>query len=122
MRLKIVGSRPSRDMANHTRAWPSWNTRIDEIMPSMAPISTTSSYPAQAAATRLQREPLERIHHRGAVAHDRLPRHDAAEDDGDAAVEQRAGDQRGENAEGQVALRAACIPPRPWRRNRTRCR
>ena len=30
-------------MANQTRAWPSWKTRMDEIMPSMAPIRTISS-------------------------------------------------------------------------------
>ena len=61
--------------------------------------------PAQAAATRLEREALEGIHHRRAVAHDGVPWHDAAEDDGDSAVEKRAGNKRGEDAEGQIALR-----------------
>ena len=38
-----------------------------------------------------------------------LPGHNAAEHDGDAAVEHGAGDQRGQNAEGQVALRIAAL-------------
>ena len=56
-----------------------------------------------------EREPLERVDDRGRVAHDRLPGHDAAEHDGDSAVEQRAGDERGQNAEGQVALRILAL-------------
>ena len=41
-RLKMRGSKPSRDMANHTRAWPSWKTSSEEIMRHMsAPIRTT---------------------------------------------------------------------------------
>src|SRR5580698_490965 len=39
---KTEGSSRSRDMANHTRACPIWKTRIDEIMPSSAPIRITS--------------------------------------------------------------------------------
>jgi hypothetical protein len=36
------GSRRSRDMANQMRAWPYWPTRMDEIMPVMAPMRTKS--------------------------------------------------------------------------------
>ncbi len=39
---KTVGSRRSRDIANQTRAWPIWKTRIDEIIPSSAPMRMTS--------------------------------------------------------------------------------
>jgi len=39
-RPKMRGSRPSRDIANHTRAWPSWKTSREEIMPIRAPIKT----------------------------------------------------------------------------------
>src|SRR5665213_3401186 len=39
--LNREGRRPSLDMANHTRACPIWKTRMEEIMPSKAPISTT---------------------------------------------------------------------------------
>ena len=42
--------------------------------------------------------------HRCAVAHDGVPWHDAAETDGNAAIEQRAGNKRCKNAEGQIAL------------------
>ena len=40
--LNTSGSSRSRDMANQTRACPSWNTRMDEIMPTSAPMSTAS--------------------------------------------------------------------------------
>ncbi len=109
MRLKTVGSRPSRDMANQTRAWPSWKTRIEEIMPSRAPIRTKSRTQCKAAAAGQQREPLERVDHRRGVAHHRLPGHNAAEHDGHRAVEHGAGHQRGQDADGQVALRVLAL-------------
>ena len=48
-RLNILGSRPSRDIENHTRAWPSWKTSSDEIMPIIAPKSTASSVQCSSA-------------------------------------------------------------------------
>ena len=41
-RLKARGRSPSRDIANHTRAWPSWKTSRDEIIPIMAPNKTVN--------------------------------------------------------------------------------
>ena len=67
------------------------------------------AHPVQLAAAGGEGEPLERVDHRRRVAHDRLPGHDAAEHDGDAAVENRAGDERGEDADGHVALRIAAL-------------
>ena len=71
MREKMSGSRPSRDMANHTRACPSWNTRIDEIMPSMRADQHDQPHPVQAGCRDSQRQPLQRIHHRRRLAHHR---------------------------------------------------
>jgi predicted permease len=39
-RENILGSRPSRDMANQMRACPYWNTSSEESMPTMAPMLT----------------------------------------------------------------------------------
>ncbi len=50
-RENAAGSRPSRDMANHTRAWPSWNTRIEEIMPISAPAVTQRFTPLSPIAS-----------------------------------------------------------------------
>jgi len=41
-RPKSRGNNPSRDIANQTRACPSWNTSKEEIIPIMAPNSTPS--------------------------------------------------------------------------------
>ena len=68
------GSSRSRDMANQTRAWPSWKTRMDEIMPSMAPISTTRRTQCSSCAAGLKGEALERVDHRRGVAHERIAR------------------------------------------------
>ena len=38
-----------------------------------------------------------------------MPRNDAAEDNGHSAVEERAGDERGEDADGQIALRMLAL-------------
>src|ERR1039457_1458086 len=66
-------------------------------------------HPDEARAAGHQGEPLEGVDHRGCIAHDRLPGHDAAEHNGHRAVEHSAGYQRGQNAEGQVALRVLAL-------------
>ena len=45
------GSRPSRDIANSTRAWPSMSTRITVVIPQMPPREI--SRVAQSACTAL---------------------------------------------------------------------
>ncbi len=68
-------------------------------------MSTIKFDPVEVVAAGLEGEALEGVHYGSAVAHDGLPRHDAAETDGDSAVEQGAGYEGGEDAEGKVALR-----------------
>jgi hypothetical protein len=54
-------------------------------------------------------ELLERVDHRSGVAHHRLPGHQAGEADGHGHIEHRADNQRGDDADGQVALRVAAL-------------
>src|ERR1035438_9161623 len=63
----------------------------------------------QVGAAGLQRKPLERIHHRCSVAHYRMPGNNAAEGDGYSTVEESAGHECGEDAEGQIALRIVAL-------------
>ncbi len=67
------------------------------------------AHPMQAGAAGLEREALERVHHRGCVAHDGLPGNDAAEDDGHSTVKKRAGDESGKDADGKITLRAIAL-------------
>ncbi len=48
---------------------------------------------------------LERVHHRRGVAHHGMPGNQAGEADGDGDIEHGADDQRGDDADRQVALR-----------------
>ena len=65
--------------------------------------------PLEAAGTGHEGEFFEGVDNGGGVAHDRLPGHDAAEHDGDRAVEDGAGQQSRQDTEGQVALRVFAL-------------
>ncbi len=65
--LNASGSSLSRLIANQTRACPSWNTRIEEIIPMIAPISTSQPNPVQTVSTGFKRYSLQCIHYRSAV-------------------------------------------------------
>jgi hypothetical protein len=67
------------------------------------------AHPDQPGTARHQRKLLQRVYNRSGVAHHRLPRHDAAEHDGHAAVEHRARHQGGEDADRQVPLRMLAL-------------
>ena len=54
-------------------------------------------------------ELLERVDDRRGVAHHRLPGHQSGEADGDGNIEHGADDQRGDDADGQIALRVAAL-------------
>ena len=75
----------------------------------MAPKRTTSLIQWSEMAAGKEGELLERVDDRSGVAHHRLPGHQAGEADGDGHVEHRADDQRGDDADGQVALRVAAL-------------
>jgi len=65
--------------------------------------------PLQGACAGHQGEALESVDDRGGVSHDRLPGNDAAEHDGNRAVEDGTSDEGGEDAEGQVTLRVFAL-------------
>ena len=65
--------------------------------------------PMKRMAAGQQRELLERVDDGRRVADHRLPRHEAGEADGDGDIEHGADDQRGDDADGQVALRIAAF-------------
>ena len=69
-----------------------------------APTSTNRRTQCNPAPPGSRDKPLEGIDDGSRVAHDGLPGDDAAEDDGDSAVEDGAGNKGGENTDGHVAL------------------
>ena len=95
-------------MANQTRAWPIWKTRMDEIMPSMAPMMMQPR-PVQRGAGVLEIDLLERVDHRRSIVHQRAPMDQAGEHDRDSDVEDGADDQRGDDADGHIALRILAL-------------
>jgi len=54
-------------------------------------------------------ELLECVDHGSGIAHHRLPGHQSGEADGDRNIEHGAYDQRGDDADGQVALRVTAL-------------
>ena len=49
-------------------------------------------------------EPAQRVHHRRGILRQQLPRHQAGQHQGDADVENGGDDQRGNDADGDIAL------------------
>ena len=63
--------------------------------PSCAPQSTNSRTQCRRSRAGLMAELLQRVHHRRGIVHQRLPRDQAGEHDGDPDIEDGADDQRG---------------------------
>ena len=63
----------------------------------------------QAMSAGQQRDAAECVDHGRGVSGDRTPRNDSGEHHGDADVEQRADDERGEDPDGDVAARVAAL-------------
>jgi hypothetical protein len=75
----------------------------------MAPTRTTSLIQWSGMAAGENGELLERVDHRSGVAHHGVPGHQAGEADGHGHIERGADNQRGDDADGQVALRVAAL-------------
>ena len=109
------------DMANQTRACPSWKTRIDEIMPMIAPMRTASRTQCRCGRRSSERR-LSALTTGAASPMTLLPRDDAGEHD--ARRRYRGWCRRPASRRCRWACRAAdfCTPRRRWRRSRSRCR
>ena len=107
---KTLGSRPSRDMENHTRDWPSLidEDRGDHAHDARREDDQADPVELDPPPCRM-REFFEGIDDGRGIAHHRLPGHEAGEADGDGDVKDGADDERGDDADGQVALRVAAL-------------
>ena len=109
-------------MANQTRAWPKLEDQNRRDHADERAEQDGEADVVEAVSAGEERDSLERVDYGCAVAGDCLPLDDAGEDHGDADVEDGADDERGDDADGDVAAAGSCTPRWRWRRSRSRCR